>query len=298
MRSFAYIFAFTLTLTSVAIADDRIELTTGDVLTGEITAISEEQVTLEHAVLGTINIPRDQIAVMPDPLPELEPAPIEEPPAKPTWESQIDLGFAGSRGNSDTLDVRAAFETRLETETDRWRIDAAYYYGESDGETSKNQFTAGVLKDWLMPDSPWLIFAQARYDYDDFKQWLHRASGHGGFGYEFFNTDEFLLIGRVGAGAAKEWKPSDSLRPEGLLGAELRWKINDRQTLSAHTTLYPDLGDFFEFRVVSGIAWNMAIDTARGLSLNFGIDNEYESSTEGDIEHNDFKFYGGLSIGF
>src|SRR5690606_29571895 len=150
--------------------------------------------------------------------------------------SQFDLGFAGSSGNSDTFDGRAAFLTTRETERDRWRIDASYFYGESGGVRTKNDFTAGVLKDWLFPESPWLVFAQGRFDYDEFKTWSYRVSGHGGVGYEFIKNDELTLIGRLGAGVSKEWKPSSDLRPEGLLGAELGWNISERQRLTAHTT--------------------------------------------------------------
>jgi hypothetical protein len=289
-------------LTVIACAEsDRIELANGDVLRGRIVERTDMVIVLEHASLGRVEIPRDSIAAMPEPaVPEravVEPPPFVEPPASP-WESQLDVGVAGSRGNSDTFDARIGFLTINETITDRWKIDAAYYYGTSGSETNKHSFTSGVLKDWLMPDSPWLLFAQGRYDFDQFKTWRHRATGHGGAGYEFIKTDELTLIGRIGAGVAQEWKPTSGPRPEGLLGGEVIWNISDRQRLVAHTTLYPDLGDFFEFRVVSGLAWTMSLDFAKGLAFTIGVDNEYESSTAPGIRHNDLKYFAGLSLTF
>lgn len=288
---------------AAAFGDDRIELRTGDVLRGEIVERTDDHVVVEHAVLGRLNIPVDQIASMPQPPtavdvpvdPEAQP---ELPPERAPWKSQIDLGLAGSRGNTETLDVRAAFLTIQESERHRWRIDASYFYSRDDGGTNRNSATAGVLRDWLMPDSPWLFFAQGRYDYDEFRDWTHRVSGHGGVGYQFIDTDEFTLIGRLGAGAAKEWKRSAPLRPEGLIGGEFVWNISERQRLAAASTLYPDLGDFFEFRVVSAIQWTMQMDFARGLALSAGIEHEYESQTSPGVEHSDLKFYTGVTFQF
>lgn len=302
LRTFGIIFALT-GLSHVATADDRVELQSGDTLIGTIVERTDEHVIFDHEVLGRLTIPTERIVSMPDmPAAEAEPLPEltdELPqPARAPWRSQIDLGLSGARGNTESIDLRASFLTVQETDTHRWRIDAAYYYGEDNRNTSKNQATAGVLRDWLFPNSPWLIFAQGRYDYDEFRDWTHRLSGHGGIGYEFIKSDEYTLIGRLGAGAAKEWKRSESIRPEGLLGMEFGWNISDRQRLSAHTTLYPDLGDFFEFRVVSGIKWTMQLDVARGLALSAGIDNEYESQTNPGVKHNDLKFYTGLTFQF
>jgi putative salt-induced outer membrane protein YdiY len=281
---------------------DRIELLSGDSVSGTIVERTDSHIVIEHAVLGTLSIPRDQIASMPEP-PTADAAAeiveqVEPEPVASKWKSSIDVGMSGSQGNTDNLDFRVAFETLNETDIARWRIDASYNYGETNSEKNKSQATVGVLRDWLMPDSPWLIFAQGRYNYDEFRDWTHRATGHGGVGYEFIKTDTYLLIGRLGAGAAKEWKRTESLRPEGLIGGEFRWNINDAQTLSAHTTLYPALDDFFEFRVVSGVRWTMMLDRARGLALSAGIDNEYESETDPGIKKNDFKFFAGITFKF
>lgn len=311
MRSLVCPLLVLSTFAAAATANDRIELQSGDVLHGEILQRSDDIVIIEHPVFGQLTIPMDQIAAMP-PLPEtanpLDAADAPEldatqqqspvPPARAPWRSQIDLGLAGTRGNSDTIDIRAAFVTVQESDHHRWRIDAGYFLGKDDGETTKHSATVGVLRDWLMPDSPWLFFAKGRYDFDDFRDWSHRVSGHGGLGYEFIDNDEFTLIGRAGAGAAKQWKRSEPLRPEGLLGLEFAWNITEQQHLTAHTTLYPDLGDFFQYRVVSGIQWTMQMDVVRGLALSAGIEHEYESRTEHDTEHSDLRFYTGLTIQF
>jgi putative salt-induced outer membrane protein YdiY len=284
-------------LTGIAITDDRIELTSGDVLIGTVVEQTDDHVVLAHPILGQITVATgDVAAMMLADAPDVEPiAPEPEPPA---WEREIDLGLSGASGNTDFFNLRAAIRATRETDLHRWRFDTAFYYGEEDGERNQTRATAGVLKDWLFTDSPWLVFVQGRFDFDDFRSWTYRVSGHGGVGYTFLDDDTFQLIGRLGAGASKQWKRTESIKPEGLIGGEFRWNIDDRQRLTAHSTLYPQLDDFFEFRLVSGVAWTMSLDRGRGLNLSAGIEHEHESTVDQGFKHNDFRFYAGLTFAF
>src|SRR5690606_23037584 len=114
------------------------ELQSGDILTGTIVEQTDEYVIVDHPVLGQLSIPREQIAVMPTPPTDVEAVeaaeeaaaaadPVVQPSDAP-WESQIDVGFSGATGNTENIDLRASFLTIQESDTHRWRIDAAYYY--------------------------------------------------------------------------------------------------------------------------------------------------------------------------
>ena len=106
------------------------------------------------------------------------------------------------------------------------------------------------------------------------------------------------MIGRAGLGGSYEFGSVNELVPEALLGLEWVYTINERQTLSSYVTVYPSLDDFGESRTVAGAAWTIAIDEADGISLKLGIDNEYESRTEGSSKNNDVKYYGALVFDF
>ena len=69
----------------------------------------------------------------------------------------------------------------------------------------KQDYGAGVFSEWPLGGSPWSVFVDGRYDYDEFKSWLHRVNGHAGLGYQLINNDTFKLKLRGGAGASKEW---------------------------------------------------------------------------------------------
>ncbi|MFW6058984.1 MAG: DUF481 domain-containing protein [Phycisphaeraceae bacterium] len=245
------------------------------------------------------------IAALPLAAQEEQPDQVEDevPPADQLfadWDFSLSAGFAGSEGNSVSRSFNFQFKATQEDEHKRWLFDNKYFYGSSDGTTNQNEFNSTLTRDWLEPDEPVFYFAKGIYDYDQFEPWKHRASAFGGAGYEFIKRDDLALVGRLGAGVTKEFgDEADELRPEGLIGLELlRWHITETQNLTAATTLYPDLGDFPESRIVSNVEWTVDLDQADGLKLKLGLAHEYESETEGDAKHNDLKYYGALTFDF
>lgn len=316
-----------ITFTFTPIRADQVILSTGEVLKGTISSQDDDKVVLEHPVLGTINVPKANVAstVVPAPVPKakpvLSPGPAAASPdakdaiskakadikALPSpenrfvdnWDAKLELGIAGTEGNSDTFDGHVGFLASKEDSKDRWKFDTAYFTSASSGETTRNDFTVGVLKDWLFQDSKWFWWADGRYDYDDFKSWRQRVAGHIGPGYTFYDTDKFKLIGRAGVGGRKEWGSDDQeFSPEGFASGEFRWKLSDSQTLMGSSTIYPDLGEIGEFRLRNSLDWLCAIDKADGLSLKVGLLHEYESQVDTDQHHNDLKYYAALLFDF
>ena len=275
----------------------------------------------EHPILGRLDINRAHIAEVHSSVAEpaerpsvgepsvATPTPLEaEAHARPArlidkwleeWDSHFELGLSGTDGNSETSNLRQGFSARHETDKAKWLLDSVYYYGTSQGETTRHEFKADVIREWLIPNSAWFTFFQGTYEFHEFRAWERRLSGFGGVGYEFLKTDRLELIGRLGSGVVKEFSGAEELRPEGLISAAVaKWKPTDDQTVTASVTFYPDLGDFGEFRVTSKLDWAVKLNKADTLSLKIGLDNEYESQTDGDTKHNDVKYYGALVIDF
>ncbi len=309
----ALFFACGVLLAGAARAE-RITLSTGEVLTVEIIEQTDQGLTVAHPVLGQFTLGPDQYtAIAPDAPPAqtppadeapaaAEPAPPAQPP-KPTglfadWQGAFEAGFAASRGNSETLDLRLGLGAKKETDRNRWAADAAYYFSSDQGDTSKNEFTAGLLHDWLIPDSRWFYFAQGRYEFDELEAWEQRISGTAGVGYQWIDTDKLNVRFRAGAGGNYEFGDVDAFTPEAQLGGELAWQINDTQSLEASTDYLPDLGDFPEARIRSAVGWKIKLDQFTGLSLKMGLENEYETQTQGDAEHNDLKVFSSLVYEF
>ena len=112
----------------------EVELSTGEVLKGEVVSQNDESVTLKHPILGPLTIKRGTIAAVrgvepaaedTKPAPKPEPAPTVKPGSfwltlLEGWESQFVVSFSGSAGNSENANIRLAFLTkRITTQADR-----------------------------------------------------------------------------------------------------------------------------------------------------------------------------------
>lgn len=217
---------------------------------------------------------------------------------EPAWDFKLTLGFSFSDGNTENANFFGSFLATHETEAAKFVADAAYFYAQDSGDKSENRATVGARNDWFL-DERWIFFADARWEYDEFRSWRHRISGHVGLGYRLINEEDFKLTPRVGIGASKEFgSDRNEIIPEGLAGLDLEWNITENQSLVASTYYYPDLSDLGEFRWVNAAGWNIKIDKADGLSLTFGFLHDYQSQVDDGDDYNDFKLFGGLTFDF
>lgn len=269
---------------SKAVCAEEVRLVNGDVLNGTVLERNEARVVLQHDQLGRIIISRTDIAAPPDP--------------SKKWKTFIDAAANGSFGNVDYQAFRFAAGSVREVEGSRLQLDTAYTTSYTNKNQDQNKLTAGGLQDWYFKDSPWLLFADGRYDYDDFQTWQQRLAGHGGFGYRFIATDSLNVIGRYGLGAAKEWgSPEEDVQPEGLIGIQALWKISDRQALAAESTLYPRI-DTNEYRLMSKLEWSLRVDEAAKMNLMAGLFHEYQSQIDPGFKHYNLNVFAGLRFEF
>ncbi len=213
--------------------------------------------------------------------------------------NRFEVGFNGSSGRRDTLNLYLSVNSDKVTKEYRSKIDSAYFLNTTSGATTKHEFMAGVLHDWLLPESAWFYFGQGRLDVDEFEDYDVRLSGNIGFGNQLMKTKDVALTIRGGVGGAQELGSDDEeFRPEALFGGELSWKMTAFQKLTGQFRFYPDLSSMFEYRVTSSAAWQIKLNTMEGATFKLGVRNEYKSHTEGSAVQNDFKFFGALVFEF
>lgn len=301
--------AAVLIASSSAMAADQIRLANDDVLTGQVLDVTDTTIRFSHDLFGELELDSSKVEILfEDDVPpgrsseDVAMAAMqdgEETVEEKEWSFKFVAAAAYATGNSETKNLSAIFTALRETDEMRTAFDAAYFYAESDGEKSDDKFTAGVVNDWLLPDSKWFIFADARFDYDSFQSWDYRFTAHVGAGYQFIDEDDFSLRGRAGIGVIREWESqNEDWRPEGLLGVEGEWKITERQTLRFDSTVYPDLDDTGEFRAVSNAAWSLQMDEELNLSLTVGARHEYQSQVDPGDDKNDLRVYAGVQFDF
>jgi len=333
MRALTFLVFLLLLACGTSARAEEIILVSGERLTGRIEDRTTETLVLEHAILGRLQIPITAVrsidgrAISPtEPRPQqpgdFRPAAESQessraadataspaPETKPEWDSQIELGATATEGSTQDANVRLAMKTSRKTPEHLFRCDVGYRLATSRGDRTENYFTTGFLSQWEKPTSRWSEFIQGRLDSDEFESWDHRLTFAGGVGYRLFDVkgateggaayDIFMLTLRLGGGVRKEFgSENDDIAPEGLLGAEFAYRLNTHQKIVGAMTLYPDLAEEGEFRLVSNVDWTIDIDRLDNISLRLGIAHEYESRTDPTIPHNDLAAYAALVIDF
>ena len=215
------------------------------------------------------------------------------------WTRTVEVGLTGTSGNTETLNLRAIFETERETDELRTLFRARYLYGRDDGEVSENEARARAENDWLFPGERYFVFTFGVYEFDEFQDWDTRLQVFAGVGYDFLKErslldggqDRATLTGRVGAGATREFGGNDTdWRPEALLGLDFLWEINDRNTFAAGTEVFPALDDLGEVRTVSYATYDVSLSEENDIRLRMGIEHEYDSDS-GDARENDLSYF-------
>jgi putative salt-induced outer membrane protein len=304
--------------TSLVHADEVI-LLNSDRLQGKVLEENDKQVVMLHSVLGRLTLPREKVqAIFKDevkavPAPEVVQAKPEPKEIKPLperqdgpfltfladWDSQFEAGAAVATGNTENANIYLRFKTTTKNERRQWDYDASYYRNQTDGNVSTHKFSTGLKHEWFIDESPWSVFAQGRFDYDEFQSWDKRVDGAIGAGYLWIDQEDLKVQFKLGAGALKEFGSSDNgVRPELLAGVDLNWKISQNQKFAAGSTIYPDLSDIGEYRVVSNAEWVIDLNTVEKVSLKVGVENEYQSSVDPGTKNNDFRLYSAIVFKF
>ncbi|MEO0513784.1 MAG: DUF481 domain-containing protein [Planctomycetota bacterium] len=276
-----------------------VTLTNEDVVTGTITAQTDDAVTVEHPDLGTLNIDKANVEGVTlektDPIYQI----TENVPPPWGWGKSLEIGVNGSDGNTDSLSVSSIFSTGYENDFHRINFRARIFYGEEDGINTRNEWDAAVLKDWIEPENPTFYWASATYEHDRFTGWQDRISGFGGVGSDLIKRDDYVMRGRLGVGANYEFGQINETTPELFLSLEGKWTLDAKSTLEWYTQFYPSLDPAFsEFRNISGINLTTEIDRGKGLALKIGAENEYDSDVAPGTEENDLKYYARIVYSF
>ena len=155
-------------------AADHLVLNNGDTLTGTVVDSNDSTVTFDHSVLGRIVIDRSQIQEL-----TVDPLQVESSAGPPTskqesvpdedwltelglfkgWSHKLEAGLDGSNGNSESLNLRAAYGGDYEDDEKVWHALARYLRSSSDGDTSQSEFLGSIERQWKLPESRWFYFA-------------------------------------------------------------------------------------------------------------------------------------------
>ncbi len=301
-----------------------VQLSSGDVIRGVLVSSDDKAHVIDHPVLGRVTLAVESVsAVMavadpavlpakpmeaaaekkPEEKPAVAPAPAPSAPVDPVsfwsgWKSSAELGVNGAEGNSTSLSARAAINTKRETSKMVTTANASYVYGSQNSDKNLERGEMNVRNDWKL-EGAWRVYATGKGEYDSFQDWDIRVSAFGGVAYEFIKSEKTTLLGRVGAGASKEFGSSKQrIEPELNLGMDWARVIDERQKVFATVDLYPSLHKTTDYRLNVQAGYEVTVDPENNFSLKLGLEDRYNSNPGGDRKKNDLLYFASLVTGF
>lgn len=283
-----------LCLATAAASADTLVLANGDELNCEIVQWAVDHVVIDHPQLGRMRLDLDQLAID-----------TGKPPNPGLfgtgflrgWTRRIDLGINGKEGNSVSTNVTGGLNFGYQDDWTRWKIEGRYFYDREDDGDSDNNARLAVSRDWLFPERRWFVRFAGVYQFDRFEAWRHRLTIAAGPGFHLIQKEQHSLDAMLGPAFTREFGETQVSKAEGVLGLDYKWTISERQTLSLSNSLFaetsPDAGALRNF---SELRWSLSLLERPKLSLNVGVDNEYESRPEDGDEPNDLTYFVSLGL--
>ena len=285
--------ALSLVWLAAAAGAETYELKNGDKISGEVVSLDDERIVLEHSVFGQVEIPLTEVAPAKGPRPGLFGTPLLA-----GWTRTFMLGVNGERGESETADVLAALDLDYKDDSLRWKVDGRYTFSSAETETTKHNALFEVTRARSFEDSRWFWLANGRWDWDEFRSWDHRLTLIAGLGYELVQHENFTLRLAAGPAITREFGGTDSWLYEAMVGAEAEWKLAENHTIEVSNRFFQAVNEDSPYRNLTDAKWKWQLSDDPGLSLNLGIENEYESDPVPGVEPNDLKYFTSLGIDF
>ena len=306
----------------------KIMLRNGDLITGTIESLSPEFIIIERQYLGTLQMPRGQFHgfLTNDPAdglpPETEEAAdvhktpesdpkqdqkalekeevSEEAPAPDYWSGSFAAGTQLRRGNADAADVRTDLKATRKAEREELYLRFYSSYGETEGETYKNE-VFGQAKLKILKTDRLYLFGIVDMEYDEMEKLDLRAQGFGGLGYKLIARERTTLLAEAGAGLTGEFFDADgdeeTLEASVILNAELTQKLFEHVVFFQGVTLFPSLGDAGEFRALSETTLTSPLGD--GWAIKLSLIDQYDSNPENEgVKKNDLRFISAIEYTF
>ncbi len=215
------------------------------------------------------------------------------------WKFSAAFGLNGSSGNSENLNLRAAFDGVRKAKDLDTSFGLVYSYATDKGNKSQSRGAAFVRNDWSFGESPWFIYALGKAEYDEFQAWDWRVSAFVGPGYRFIKNETTTLNGRVGVGLTREvGGPDNSFTPELDIGIDFTHKFSERTKMFVTLDYYPSLERITDYRATAKAGLDIMVDPELALSLKIGVEDRYQSDPGQGFKKNDVDYFIMLAVAF
>ena len=296
-----------LTLFSTGFSSEPITLSTGETLNVDIISQNEQEIVVEHEILGVMTLPIENVSIPPSTKHQTDEGEVkqenEHVESQSPWSHRITLGFGYQQSQFNSMDISTAYHAEKREDDNTVAIDLTYRFSESEDVRTTNWLSSSIANTWHSKQGGWDVFTTLKFDWSEFQSWDQRLIADGGFEFLLWSNDELdspaILSGRIGLGARQEFQSiNEDLIPEGLFGLKYQWVISDSQSLTADSTWFPDLNDAENYRVVTSAKWNMQLESVENLRLSIGLHHEYDSIVAEGVKNDFLHVTAGIEYAF
>ena len=221
---------------------------------------------------------------------------VNEPEIKASKElkQNINLGFANTTGNTDTLNLNAKYDLSYIMAGYRgydlsWMFDTSVYLTQNDGETDNEEYTANLALEQTLSDN-WLAYLSVRWLRNTFRNFDSKTFVGAGAGKELFNDGKQRF--EVKLGAAYNFEQYSNDQPDHDF-ASLTEYLEYNNQLNKTSLFYLKVGasenfeDFEDYEILSVIGFTFAV--AERLSITLEGEVRYDNIPPVGFDKTDTK---------
>ena len=213
------------------------------------------------------------------------------------WRGSLGANVSSASGNNQSVNAGLNADAVRQRESDKWINFVQSLYGrrETDGvsELTASRFRAGTRYDRDLSDLTYSFFG---YDVEKNKlndlKWRHSPSV--GAGLHLRKTETFTFDVFAGYSHNREELYSGTKRDfdEGLIGEETTHKFSDSTSFRQRLSLYPNLSESGEYRLVFDAGLLTSLVDHWNLTVNLSA--RYQSNPPLGVQKSDTLFFTGL----
>jgi putative salt-induced outer membrane protein YdiY len=199
------------------------------------------------------------------------------------WESKVDLNQSVSRGNTDSDAANLNGSLQFKWGDHRTIFDLTSLRENTDGEKIKELDRLNLTYNWTF-SGPWFLGANASYERDPIALLDQRLSVNPAIGYDFWDDPGRTLNVQLGAGYQNE--EIDGLTESGSV---VDWRLRyaqdllggDMELFHNHQIYKSQSGrENLAFISITGIRYDITDDIYLNVQLNYDYDSEPAAGTE------------------
>jgi putative salt-induced outer membrane protein YdiY len=219
------------------------------------------------------------------------------------WRYTLGAGGSYSSGNSASRSLSLTVDAVKESATDKLTLYGRALHSEDTGETTADQFSAGVRYDWNI-NPTWFHFGMLDWLRDRPANLAQRWSINSGFGYHVFRRPEQFIDLIAGIGYSNDDYVEPTLvadevrtsygRAELLFGQRSDLKLTDTTSVNQRVFLLPNLEDADSFRAIAEAGISVAMNS--WLALTTSVTYRYSNDPGVGVERYDLMVVTGITM--